>query len=134
VKAYIVSGYTRRPDTTLRELALDYIPARTGVILATDNGSAVDFETYADDPEITLDAARQQSRGRMADAEIAYSADSKYNYIFYALPNLSGVNTLGFYHPARIQSVATSATCRLPRMSPAARRCRQGRKRLPLHL
>lgn len=102
VKAYIVSGYNASAKTaTLRELALDYIPARTGVILATDNGSAVDFETYADDPEITLDAATTNYLvARMADAEIAYSADSKYNYIFYALPNLSGVNTLGFYHPA----------------------------------
>lgn len=104
VKAYIVSGYDASAKTaTLRELALDYIPARTGVILATDNGSAVDFETYADDPEITLDAATTNYlKAQMADAEIAYSADSKYNYIFYfyALPNLSGVNTLGFYHPA----------------------------------
>ena len=102
VKAYIVSGYNASAKTaTLRELALDYIPARTGVILATDNGSLIDFETYADDPEITLDAATTNYlKARMADAEIAYSADSKYNYIFYALPNLSGVNTLGFYHPA----------------------------------
>lgn len=102
VKVYIVSGYDASAKTaTLRELALDYIPARTGVILATDNGSAVNFETYADDPEITLDAATTNYlKAQMADAEIAYSADSKYNYIFYALPNLSGVNTLGFYHPA----------------------------------
>ncbi len=102
VKAYIVSGYDASAKTaTLRELDLDYIPARTGVILATDNGSAVNFETYADDPEITLDAATTNYlKAQMADAEIAYSADSKYNYIFYALPNLSGVNTLGFYHPA----------------------------------
>jgi len=102
VKAYIVSGYNASAKTaTLRELALDYIPARTGVILATDNGNAVDFETYADDPEITLDAATTNYlKAQMPDAEIAYSVDSKYNYIFYALPNLSGVNTLGFYHPA----------------------------------
>ncbi len=102
VKVYIVSSYDASAKTaTLRELALDYIPARTGVILATDNGSTVNFETYADDPEITLDAATTNYLvAQMADAEIAYSADSKYNYIFYALPNLSGVNTLGFYHPA----------------------------------
>lgn len=107
VSMFLVSATDATAKTaTLKKLDLDYIPARTGVILATaDTKGKFDFETYATDPEATLPSGNDNLLvAQMDNVAIPYSVDvdgtKKYNYIFYALPNNSGVTELGFYHPA----------------------------------
>ena len=104
VAMYIVTATNASAKTaTLTKLNLGYIPARTGVILATNSGAKLDFETYADDPEATYSGSDNLLVAQMDNVAIPYAtadATPKYNYIFYALPNISGITELGFYHPA----------------------------------
>lgn len=104
VAMYIVTATNASAKTaTLTKLDLGYIPARTGVILATNNGAKLDFETYANDPEATYSGSDNLLVAQMDNVAIPYAtadATPKYNYIFYALPNISGTTELGFYHPA----------------------------------
>lgn len=104
VAMYIVTATNASAKTAkLTKLDLGYIPARTGVILATNSGDKLDFETYANDPEATYSGSDNLLVAQMDNVTIPYAtadATPKYNYIFYALPNISGITELGFYHPA----------------------------------
>lgn len=85
---------------------LGYIPARTGVILAKKDAGSVEFETYVDNPEQELPTDYTNLLVPcVADATIdnntVVGGTTKYNYVFYALPQISsGKVELGFYHPA----------------------------------
>lgn len=112
VKAYIVTAVDPvKVTATLTEIK-DYIPARTGVILATNNESdPTEFETYAEDPEITTISSNTTDvtnllTAQMASATIPYygngtvGKEGTYNYLFGVPMNTSSKNyKLGFFMP-----------------------------------
>ncbi|MCR5077838.1 MAG: hypothetical protein K6A82_07365 [Prevotella sp.] len=111
VRMYIVTATDASSKTaTLKELTgYNYIPARTGVVLATNEAKKIGFETYAENPEATLAEMNITEKNMLvaqeANVDIPTSTSTddgtKYNYILgvYKKP-ADSENKLGFYHPA----------------------------------
>ena len=95
VNIYIAS-YISKGNVTLTKVNLDYIPARTGVILTTSNSTlSIPFETYTTDPEKELPKEYfNYLVPQIYNKNIMPKEDEYYNYIFYIIEN-----TLGFYRP-----------------------------------
>ena len=89
-------------QATVTQLQTDYIPARTGVILATNSAAKIDFETYAINPEIEYDG-NNLLVAQMDNVVIPETVNGKHNYIFYNKRNADNGNRneLGFYRPER---------------------------------
>lgn len=111
VRMYIVTSTSAVNKTaTLTELTgYNFIPARTGVILATNKAKKIDIETYAENPEATLaDMGTSLNNLLVAQCDnvdiptsTVIGGVAKYNYILGVYKkNTETSNHLGFYHPA----------------------------------
>lgn len=91
---FVTSTSAANKTVTLTKSTLDYIPARTGVILASDE-KKVAMVTYAKNPEEPLPAGiTNLLKAATADMAIPEQSGATYNYILGVYKD-----KLGFYHP-----------------------------------
>lgn len=92
---FVTSTSAANKTVTLTKSTLDYIPARTGVILAS-NVPKVAMVTYAKNPEEPLPTGTTNLlKAATADVDIPEKEGTTYNYILGVYKD-----KLGFYHPA----------------------------------